>query len=182
MIDTNTLKAILKIHGVSLDWSDDELTVFLDYKIHELEALLGFPIEETEKTDLFKNSKGETILLNFYPVVEVLEVKLDGNILEDYTVNSNTGVIYFKPTVNLNGLVEVSYVVGLPYSVIKSIVIPLLTDMIIYTVTNAVDGDVSSIKEGDVSISYDNSTTLGNRINNRIDNLRNRYSARLRML
>ena len=54
--------------------------------------------------------------------------------------------------------------------------------MIIYSITNNSDGDISSIKEGDVSINYDNSTTLGNRINARITDLINRYSARLRML
>lgn len=182
MIDVNALKTILKIQGVSLDLSDEELTFFLDYKIHELEGLIGFPIEETEKTDFFKKVKGETVLLSFYPVIEVLEVKVDGVAFTDYTVNGNTGVLIFKPGVVVDGPVEVSYTVGLPSTVIKSIVIPLITDMIIYTITNASDGDVSSIKEGDVSITYDNNTTLGNRINNRVNNLINRYSAKLHML
>lgn len=75
-----------------------------------------------------------------------------------------------------------SYSSGLPYFIVKSIITPLVTDMIIYSITNNSDGDISSIKEGDVSINYDNSTTLGNRINARITDLINRYSARLRML
>ena len=184
MIDINNLKVILKANGVSLDLSDDELLVFVDYKVHELEGLLGFNVEETERNESHFIRKGNNLLLNFYPIVEVSEVKVNNKVLDEdsYIVDSNIGVIYFNSNICLKGFVEVSYSSGLPYFIVKSIITPLVTDMIIYSITNNSDGDISSIKEGDVSINYDNSTTLGNRINARITDLINRYSARLRML
>ena len=98
MIDINNLKVILKANGVSLDLSDDELLVFVDYKIHELEGLLGFNVEETERNESHFVRKGNNLLLNFYPIVEVSEVKVNNKVLDEdsYIVDSNIGVIYFN--------------------------------------------------------------------------------------
>ena len=45
--------------------------MFVDYKVHELEGLLGFNVEETERNESHFVRKGNNLLLNFYPIVEV---------------------------------------------------------------------------------------------------------------
>ena len=132
MIDINNLKVILKANGVSLDLSDDELLVFVDYKVHELEGLLGFNVEETERNESHFVRKGNNLLLNFYPIVEVSEVKVNNKVLDEdsYIVDSNIGVIYFNSNICLKGFVEVSYSSGLPYFIVKSIILFSLSESV----------------------------------------------------
>ena len=104
------------------------------------------------------------------------------------------GIIYLNSLIQ--GHVTVQYSTGLDDRDFSFLIIPLIKDMVAYTLTyedglkydNGISGEgrISSLKEGDVSIgfSYDSNLTLGARIYNRIDELKSKYmySARVRWL
>ena len=105
---------------------------------------------------------------------------LISNILteEDYVLNKTIGVIYLNKL--CKGLLSVNYITKISDADFNKIVKPLLVDMVIYDLLNRGkrinEGVMSSIKEMDVTVSYDTSSSLGNRIYMRIDDLKSRYS------
>ena len=128
----------------------------------------------------------DTLRLNYYPVRKIASVKINGQPLhpERYHADYELGLIYFHE--HISGDVEIKYLSGVNDDVFQSRIAPLIRDMVAYTLTyNQLQlGDgVSSIKEGDVSVNYDTSNNRGNRINKRVEELRNHYSsARIKWL
>ena len=134
--------------------------------------------------------------LNFYPVVQVVDVIVNGFPLHEcnYYVNNELGIIYFHH--RIKGHVVVYYTTGLSERDFSFIIAPLIKDMVEYTLNYnkeftfskglSGDGRIASLKEGDVTVSfnYDSDLTLGGRINNRIEDLKNRYnfSTRIRWI
>ena len=81
-------------------------------------------------------------------------------------------------------MLVIEYVACLSDDVINSKVNPLLFDMLKYRLTTnfSNDGAISSIKEMDTSVNYDTSTSLGNLIQSRINNLKSCYSIRIKVI
>ena len=48
-VDINKLKILLKFDGVEFDFNDEELRLLVDYKLLELESLLGVKIQQSEE-------------------------------------------------------------------------------------------------------------------------------------
>lgn len=186
MFDINEFRTLLKFEGISLDdYTDSELNVLINSKIRELQGLLGIDVTPVHRIQSNHKFRGDTLRLDFYPVYDLAEINLNGcPVRHDFHVNYDLGIIYFDNI--LRGDVEVKYLTGLSDDVLNNSIIPLVREMVIYSLTynNAGVGDaVSSIKEGDVSINYDTNNGRGSRINSRITDLKNRYnSARLRWL
>ena len=187
MFDINEFRTLLKFEGISLDdYTDEELNILINSKITELKGLIGIDITPVHRRDTKHNFKGDTLRLDFYPVYDLAEITLNNCPVHprDYHINRDLGIIYFDE--NKNGNLEVKYLSGISDDVLNSSIIPLVREMVIYSLTynKAGVGDaVSSIKEGDVSINYDTNNGRGSRINSRISDLKNRYnSARLRWL
>lgn len=188
MISAEKVRTLLKFEGVTVDFTDEELQVLIDSKIDELEGLIGADIRPHDRQKTIGRFKGKTIQLNFYPVVNVVDVIINGFHLCDYEyrVNYDLGIIYFNHLVK--GYVTVNYTTGISDRDFSFIIVPLIKDMVSYALSYneglkfnkgiSGEGTIASLKEGDVSIgfSYDSSLSLGGRINTRIEELKNKYS------
>lgn len=188
MIPASKVRTLLKFEGITVDFTDEELEVLIDSKIDELEGLIGADIRPHDRQKSLGRFKGKLIELNFYPILQIADVFVNGHCLMDcdYHVNYDLGIIYFHHFIR--GHVTVNYTTGLSNRDFTYIVVPLIKDMVSYTLTYneglkwdkgiTGEGRISSLKEGDVSIGfgYDSSLSLGARINNRIDELKNKYS------
>ena len=196
MISTEKIRTLLKFDGVTVDFTDEELQVLIDAKIDELEGLIGADIRPHDRQKTMGRFKGKVLELNFYPVVQVVDVIVNGCPLHErsYYVNNELGIIYFHH--RIKGHVVVYYTTGLSERDFSFIIAPLIKDMVEYTLnynngftfTKGLSGDgrIASLKEGDVTVSfnYDSDLTLGGRINNRIEDLKNKYnfSTRIRWI
>ena len=187
MFDINEFRTLLKFEGISLDdFTDEELSILINSKINELKGLTGIDIIPVHRRQSNRDFKGDTLRLDFYPVHDIASITLNNCPIRprEFNIDRDLGIIYFNNIVN--GNVEVKYLSGISDDVLNSSIIPLVREMVIYSLTynNAGVGDaVSSIKEGDVSINYDTNNGRGSRINSRIADLKSSYgSARLRWL
>lgn len=198
-VDLDKLKILLKFDGVEFDSTDEELEILVKSKLVELESLIGVKINPSDKTKVMRKFKGKLLELNYYPIVNVADVFVNDYYLHssEYNVNYDLGIIYFrKYTV---GSIRVNYTVGFDDVDFEYLILPLLKDMVGYTIRygkvnmlyGGINGIASSLKEGDVSVNFSSNNLNGagvygydGGINNRIDELKKKYgsSARVRML
>lgn len=187
-MNVEELRILLKFEGIDLsNYSDDELNILIASKTRELAGLIGLDIEPSHRIQTVSDFKGKRLRLDFYPVLDLVQLKYNGCPLKSckYTLNEKLGIITFKDY--LHGPVTVKYLSGFSEDLINGFINPLIADMVADTLSKdkslgLVDG-VSSIKEGDVSVSYDTSNSRTNRINSRIEDIKNRFSsARIRWL
>lgn len=183
VLTVSDIRKYLSLNNVDdKDWSDDDLELLLNNKFEELQGLLGFDIVETSHKQYNRNYRGDTLILDYLNVLEIYEIQIDGGILgeDEYVLDENLGIIYFnKPQ---HGFIIIKYTCGLKDQEYNTLIKPLLLDMITYSVDNNPNKDATSIKEGDISITYDSTLVLGARINNRIKELRNQFSTKIRLL
>lgn len=198
-IDVNKLKTLLKFDGVEFDFTDEELEILVKSKLTELESLIGVKIRPSDKTKIMGKFKGKLLELNYYPVLNVVDVYVNDKCLPpcEYNVNYNLGIIYFRKYIS--GNVRVNYTIGFDEFDFEYTVLPLLKDMVGYNIRygkinmmyGGINGIASSLKEGDVSVNFSSNNLNGvgvygydGGINNRIEDLKKKYgySARVRML
>ena len=198
-VDVDKLKTLLKLDGVVVDYNSYEWDILIDSKIDELESLIGTHIKPYDKSRVIGRFKGKLLELSDYPILEVVNIYVNDVRLRncEYNINKDLGIIYFKHF--LRGSVKVQYIVGFSERDFDYIIFPLLKDMIGYSIVysnvknqyGGLSGFASSLKEGDVSINFssNNQSGLGSYgydggINNRIDELKKKYScsARVRLL
>lgn len=182
-VDINDLKEYLKLNNVETSLTDDELNSFCMYKINELEMELGVTITPKNHTEFIPRlDYDDKFLLDYYPVLSVNEVLIDGEKLEseDYILSSDDGIIYLKH--NYYGNIRVDYTSGFNQTEFNNYIKTLIYDMLIYSQDNNSLNNVTSMSEGDTSINYDTSSLLSTRINNKINHLRNSFNVRAIML
>lgn len=187
IISTKELSTILKLKGIKdTGYSEDELETLIKYKTSELQGLIGVNIEEKQESQTIRYFNDDRIRLLYYPVqgIESITLKNEEMDCSHYTLDHNLGLVYFDKI--YNGMITVNYISSMSEDEINNVVSPLLVDMILYDILNKGkdpnNGIVSSVKEGDVSVNYDTSSTLGNRIWARVDELRNRYARTARVV
>lgn len=156
----------------------EEIELLINHTYHILQGQLQFTIEPTTHTDYHPEYHQKTIILNHYPIQEILGIKTNNNEIPtgEYYLHEETGIIHLQQ--HIRGDLEITYTTGLTINEIQTLITPLLTDMIIYENNkdnNTSTGAISSIKEGDVTVSYDNNTNLYNNILSRIEWLNNKY-------
>ena len=192
-IDIGELRTLLKFEGVVLDdFTDDELELLVKSKIRELEGLIGFNITPTDRTQVTKGFRGTVYDLNFYPVINLYKVYVDDIPLpiDEFNFNSRLGVIYFEKPLYKSNL-RILYTTGVNDKDYYNLIVPLLKDMVAYTVgygkanqtLNGLGGFVNSMHEGDTSLSLGSKSSSGgvgdygynSGINTKIDDLRKRY-------
>jgi len=199
-INIEKFKTLLRFNGVEIDFSDEELSTLIELKLRELEGFIGADIYPHERTKVISKFHDNMVQLNFYPVVQVAKVFVNDEIVfpSEFNVNHKLGIIYFKEF--QSGVVKVQYVSGVLDRDFDFMIVPLICDMIAYTISfgkmnSSVGGFgylASSLKEGDISISFSNGNISGGSggygysapINSKIDELRKnyRYTARVRLL
>lgn len=184
LIDVESLKDQLELQGITHNLDDEQLTLLLQNKTDELAGLTNLPITPKTHKEIRQDFDGDMYEVDGYPVSSITSLNIGPYTITDdhYVLDESLGIIYFDRV--WNGMLVVEYVSCIGEDVINQKVNPLLTDMIGYTLTNdfSPTGSVTSMKEGDVSINYDASTSLGNLIQARINDLKNIYSVRIKVL
>ena len=184
LIDVTKLKQELRIYNVTTDLSDQDLELLLNNTILELTGRIGVPIEPEHHKEMVRDFKNDMFELTWYPVKAVSSVKVGSKTLgsDDYVLDEELGILYFNTT--LRGFLVVEYCSCLPDKVIDKKINSLVLDIIRYRLTNgfSLEGSVSSIKEMDTQVNYDTSSSLGNLIESRINNLKSSYSVRIKVL
>lgn len=158
--------------------NEEELKEYLE---KDLESQLGLTFKDVEHTQI-EEFDYDHIILDFYPILEITSVNIGSETLEptDYILDEELGIIYLKHP--YRGLLNLKYVSGFSKLEYDTVISPLLDLMLKYHLDTGWDKDATTIKEGDVSISYDSSIGTGALINNRINELRKRYSTTARLL
>ena len=185
LITIDSLKTDLELKGITHELTDEQLTLLLQNKTDELAGLTNLPILPTSHKEIRQDFEDERYEVDSYPVSSITSLTIGPytlNETEHYTLDESLGIIYFNRL--WNGMLVVEYVSCISDDVITQKVNPLLSDMIGYTLLNGFSpvGSVTSMKEGDVSVNYDTSTSLGNLIQSRINDLKNIYSVRIKVL
>jgi hypothetical protein len=185
LITIDSLKTDLELKGITHELTDEQLTLLLQNKTDELAGLTNLPILPTSHKEIRQAFEDERYEVDSYPVSSITSLTIGPytlNETEHYTLDESLGIIYFNRL--WNGMLVVEYVSCISDDVITQKVNPLLSDMIGYTLLNGFSpvGSVTSMKEGDVSVNYDTSTSLGNLIQSRINDLKNIYSVRIKVL
>lgn len=143
-----------------------------------LELELGLPLTPQPGKQVEQFFDDNIILINTFPIQSIKILKIDDVVLneEDYILDESEGCIYLKE--NHKGLLYLEYVYGLQESEYK----PLLDLMIEYENDTSWNKNASSVKENNVTVSYDTSVGKGTRIQNMIQDLRNKYSCYVEMI
>ena len=188
-IDINSLvtelKVFLELENVPYDDLDDEkLKLLLKNKISELSSYTNLEIRPASHKDIVKSFNGSVYEVDFYPLHEVISLKVGSTILtnEDIVIDNERGILYFDTP--LSGMLVIEYTSCVSSAVFIEKVKPLLFDMVKYGLAtkSSITGNVSSVKEGDVQVNYDTSSSLGGLIESRMNNLKSEYSCKIRML
>ena len=184
LIDVETLKTQLALEGVTCELSDEDLQLLLTNVVNELTGTTNVPINPTNHKDIIRRFTGDMLELDYYPVRQITSLKIGSLELtsDDYVLDENLGILYFNS--NLSGLLVIEYCCQVSDDVTTNVVNPLVFDIIKYRLTSnfSKDGVMSSMKEGDVSVNFDTSSSLGNLILGRIQDLKNVYSIRIKVL
>lgn len=182
-LSINEVRNRLNIDGIDdSGLSDDSINLLIINKLDELQGLVGFDILETSHKQYIHNYNDNLLILDYLNVLDVYEVIVNGTVLceSEYVLDESLGILYFNKT--QNGFLIIKYTCGLNETQLNTLIKPLLLDMITYNLNNNPEQDATSIKEGDISIGYDATLLLGQRINNRIQDLKNSYSTKVRLI
>ena len=225
-INLQEIRLLLKLQGITVDFTDEELTLLINSKIRELEGLTGMHITPVDKTYYSRHLNQPVCELADYPILNVYKVFLDNVELKhkEYHVDYDLGIVYladrneghhhffhdyksnnpyqYYPHRHHHHLydkqIKVLYTTGVSDVDFTNLILPLLIDMVGYTInyakvmdaTGGMNRFLSSMKEGDVSLSFGKSNPSGvgdygydGSINSKIDDLRKRYmySAKARL-
>lgn len=184
LITVSSLKEQLDLEGVDYEYTDEQLQLLLDNMISELIGQTTAPINPVNHKTIIRRFSSEILELDYYPVKCISSIQVGSTILsgEDYVLDQDLGIIYFNS--RFEGMLVVEYVCQLSDDEINNSINPLIFDMFKYRLTNNFtdNGAMTSVKEGDVQVNYDTSTSLGNLIYSRINNLKSKYSIRIKVL
>ena len=184
LIDVNSLKQQLNLEGITYDYSDEDLELLLTNIVKEIIGYTNAPINPVTHKRIIRDFQSDMLELDYYPVSEISSLQVGSKTLssDDYILDDTLGILYFHSV--LSGILSCQYSCQLSESAIDNIINPLVFDMVKYRLTTnfSTTGVMSSVKEGDVSVNYDTSSSLGNLIQSRINNLKATYSIRIKVL
>lgn len=175
-ITVQDVRDALAIYGVQTDLTDAQIGQLIEFKTNELSERIGVPIGAvTKEYDVF-DFQGNRIFLQFYPVQSLTSFKIDNVDITDYKLKKDNG--YIKLSTDKKGDLVIVYQYGLD---ITAPIKHLIVDMIVLALKYGLDGKTTSVREGDIQVSY-GTYSFSEYVQNRIDNLRNKYAGRLRLL
>ena len=185
LLTVSSLKEQLNLQGVDYsDFTDENLQLLLNNIVTELMGYTNCPINPVTHKTIIRDFSSDILELDYYPVKSISSLKVGSkNLTEDnYVLDEGLGILYFNSI--FRGMLVVEYCCQVSDDIISNIVNPLIFDMVKYRLTNnfSNDGVMSSVKEGDVQVNYDTNSSIGNLIQSRINNLKNSYSIRIKVL
>lgn len=183
-IDVATVKTYLKLQDINLELTDDDLESLIYFEINHIASETGRELNLTPHidTELHFNSSRMEYNLKHYPVVEILEVSVDNQIIpsENYVVNKDAGIIKFIKQLPMDcNVLKVDYTSKETDNWIITNVQPVLLDIIKYRLNNTPLKNVTSVKEGDVSVNYDTANSEYTLITQRLKQLRMKTVTRM---
>lgn len=171
------LRETLNVYGVDdSQYTDEQLEVF----ITQAKELVGSEyVEKVEHEDYVEDICCKRYMTNYYPVVvDSVVVLVDGVEVTPHKITED-GIIYFDEIVE--GEFSCTYNQGISEGEVSSAIVTLS----MYLIRDKTgQGTLSSIQEGDLKVTYatDNILSAGNRISQLVNNIRNKYKARVRLL
>ena len=179
-VDVERIKQYIKLNGRETSLTDTELDLLSSFKINDLERRLGVHIQAHNNVEFINRFEyTDTLVLEEYPILNIEHLIIDGAELnnDEYTVSYENGIIYLNNP--YHGNVKVEYTSGFSQELYNVFIESLIGDLISYD--PSID-TVSSMSEGDSSINYDTGSLLGSRINRKIDDLRNTFCVKARLI
>lgn len=148
----------------------------------KISAYIGVPLNPISFTQIEKYFSGESLIVNNYPIKEITDLTIGDMRLssDDYIVDSETGLIYFKK--EYEGLLILKYTCCLSDEQISMYIEPLVNDMVEYELDTGWRKNAASIKEGDVQINIDTSIGKGALIQKNLDELKSMFNSYARMI
>lgn len=172
----DTLRSLLRNHNIPCDeYTDEQLGAYID----EAKLLLNTPYSfDTTFTDYHDHFHGRVYLTDYYPLLSTSDVvvKVDDIVVTPRRI-TNDGRVFLEKCVD--GSLECTYTVGLSDDDIINTILPVT--MYIIQASNGT-GDISSVNEGDLSVSYDTSNGYNAEVNKLVQQLKNKYRARVRII
>lgn len=176
-INLEDVKMLLGARDIALD--DEELDKLITYYTNKIVSLTGIDLDvQTYHYTIIDKRNIKRIVLPLSNIFDVDQVHIDYELCNDnkYFVDNKNGVIFFKDMLPYCEHIHVKYLVKTDDTLLQNILTPLIADMIIdgeNTTDTGVNGEITSIHEGNTSISFKNSTSMKDSIQNRLDKLAN---------
>lgn len=176
MTDINKLRQFLQVYNIDdTEYTDDQLQLM----ISQASSIIGDEfVSENNREDYVRNFEGTEYMTDFYPVlVDSVVVTVNTEEVTPHKITEE-GIIYF--TNHVQGEFSCSYVQAISSDEIEQ----TMFSVVMYMIREQNAGNIRSINEGDVSVTYDtdNTMSMGNQINNLIEQLRGKYKARVRLI
>lgn len=185
LINVSSLKEQLDLEGINhSDYADSKLELLLNNIVKEIIGYTNAPINPITHKRIIRDFRSDMLELDYYPISSISSLQVGSKTLSstDYILDETLGILYFNS--ELSGLLSCTYVCQCSGDTIDNVINPLVFDMIKYRLTTnfTTTGVMSSVKEGDVSVNYDTSSSLGNLIQDRLNNLKATYQIRIKVL
>ena len=172
MTFTDKLNNLLKIYGIEKEYNEEQVELLVSQAFSLIDRDFT---EDSVKRELLPEFTGTVHTTDYYPIKkdENLCIKLNDKEIEPFTVSKN-GIIYFSK--KISGKLDITYTVGLDESDMEKYILPMILEL----VKNANGLNYSSIHEGDISISKNEDTVM--KLDSLVQNIRNRYGARIKLM
>lgn len=184
-IDLMELKTFLTSKSITLP-TDEELLKIINIQFMKIQSETGRELKQTSHTDveLNFNSNFDSYNIKHYPVEEIHSIKIDNNYITDdmYVLDPINGKLKFLNKLPTGNTLIIEYTSKETDNFIKSKIIPLLYDMILFDLQEGYLKNASSITEKNVSISFNTNTSLNTTILTRLEKLKARKGSLTRML
>ena len=177
-VNIEEVRRLLGVKGITIN-DDEELQGLIDYYTNKIVSLTGIDLDvQTYHYTIIDKSNLKKIVLPLSNIFDVDQIHIDFELYDDskYFVDNKNGVIFFKNPLGYCKHIHIKYLTKTDDKLINNIMLPLIVDMIIDgegSSSTGIDGEVTSIHEGNTSISFKNSTSLKDSIQNRLDKLAN---------
>lgn len=143
---------------------------------NQLEVMLGLPLTPKLFKQVDMDFDYDKIIVTNYPVLDINVLKINNEIITDYMLVEDEGIIYLDHY--YRGKLFLEYVHCLPEEEYE----PLLDLMVEYELDNNPYKDATSISEKNVSISFNKDMGKGALIQSMIQDLKLKYSCVVEMI
>ncbi len=178
------IKEYLKTQDINTDnITDNTLEQLYNKYQNYILSYTGIELEKIDTiTDIsLKKFNYKNYLIKEYPIDEIIEIKVDNNLINpnQYFVNLDSGIIRWKENITGN-ILTIKYLKRAKKETLN-LIENLILDLLTYNLKE--DKDIQSIKEGDVSITYNTNNSLSNNIKEKLEDLKNsQYSPKAQMI
>ena len=186
LVDLTELKTFLTSKSITVLPTDEELLRIIHIQLMKIQSETGRELELTNHTDteLNFNFNFDTYNIKHYPVEEIQSIQVDNTYItpDMYILDKINGKLKFLEKLSPGNALIIEYKSKETDNFIKSKIIPLLYDMILYDLKDDYLKNASSITEKNVSISFNTNTSLNTTILTRLEKLKTRKGSLTRML